>query len=391
MKKWIYLVFSILIMIFLGTVYSYSVFRMEIEHVFAIGSADSGLPYMIALASYAGFMVFTGKIIEYVKPKYIVMVGCLLVGIGWILSSFTTHILLLTITYGLISGAGVGIAYGVPIRMASLWFHKKKGFFVGIVLMGFGLSPLITAPLARSIVHTFGVMLTFRILGLIMIGIAILLPVTFSYPEQVLNEVIHHAQPDYKIKDFVRMRKFWGIYLNFLIGTMIGLMIIGMTSLVGIKMIGISSTKIHLYIAVFAVFNGAGRPFFGWITDRFSAVIAMRTAYLIIAIATLLFLLSGEHSLIFYSFSFALYWFTLGGFLAIAPTATIKEFGETHYSKHYGIVFSAYGFGAIIGVLISGFLMDHFAGFNQVFYFILALCFLGIILVKKLLCLPKIN
>lgn len=51
-------------MVCLGTVYSYSVFRVPIENIYNIGSTQSGMPYMIALAFYALFMFLTGKYLD---------------------------------------------------------------------------------------------------------------------------------------------------------------------------------------------------------------------------------------------------------------------------------------------------------------------------------------
>ena len=142
--------FGIMIMMFLGTVYSYSVFRLELENKFQIGASESGLPYMFALAFYALFMFFTGKFIERIHPKKILIFGGLLVSLGWVLSSFASNIYVLTLTYGCVGGAGVGIAYGVPISVVAKWFPDRKGVAVGLVLVGFGLSPLITAPDRKS-------------------------------------------------------------------------------------------------------------------------------------------------------------------------------------------------------------------------------------------------
>lgn len=153
-------------MMFLGTVYSYSVFRVSLEDVFMIGSALSGLPYMFALAFYAVFMLIIGKYMRDYHPRTLLFVGGYLVALSWILSSFVGNIYVLTLTYGLIGGAGVGIAYGVIMNIIAQWFPDKKGLATGLVLLGFGLSPLVTAPLARTLVESFGVMETFLILGM---------------------------------------------------------------------------------------------------------------------------------------------------------------------------------------------------------------------------------
>ena len=67
---------------------------------------------------------------------------------------------------------------------------------------------------------------------------------------------------------------------------------------------------------------------------------------------------------------------------AIAPTSTLKLFGLWHYSQNYGVIFTAYGIGAIIGVLSSGLLFDLFGHYEYIFYYIIALAVVGLILIK---------
>jgi MFS transporter, OFA family, oxalate/formate antiporter len=51
---------SILIMIVMGTVYSWSVFRISVENDFNLNATQSGIPYMSALFFYAISMMVTG-------------------------------------------------------------------------------------------------------------------------------------------------------------------------------------------------------------------------------------------------------------------------------------------------------------------------------------------
>ena len=55
-----------------------------------------------------------------------------------------------------------------------------------------------------------------------------------------------------------------------------------------------------------------------------------------------------------YVLSFAILWGSLGGWLAIAPAATGCYFGTRDYSRCYGVVFLAYGAGAIAGPMLAG-------------------------------------
>lgn len=390
-KRWGYVLIGIIVMMCLGTVYSYSVFRVPVEKAYNAGATMSGMPYMTALASYALFMYLAGKYLDKYNPRHIIALGGLLVSLGWVLSAYTTSIYMLTVTYGLISGAGVGIVYGVPLAVAARWFPDKKGLAVGMILIGFGISPLITAPLARTLVEQYGVMNAFRTLG---IGFGVIIPLLsfmFRYPsdgELAKLSKAKYTKTNINELDTSSMKKsgnFRGLYLNFLIGTTVGLMLIGLTGSVGTELIGLTSREVSLLMALFAVFNGMGRPVFGWVTDKLTSKKSMLISYGLILSSAVLMLFAHEGDVLIYSISFSVFWFNLGGWLAIAPASTLALFGTKHYSQNYGLVFTAYGIGAIAGVATSGMLIDLHQNYHYVFYFVILLCLAGVLMALKLL------
>jgi len=79
----------------------------------------------------------------------------------------------MVITLGLLAGIGVGAVYGSVISYIANWFPDKKGITTGLTLSGFGLSPFVTAPLARFIIESSGVMETLRFLGIIFLVIIV--------------------------------------------------------------------------------------------------------------------------------------------------------------------------------------------------------------------------
>lgn len=389
--RWIYVIFGILILMTLGTVYSWSIFRIHIEKEFGIGATLSGLPYLTSLAFYALFMLSTGKHIDKYSPRLIMSLGAFVVALGWILSAYAPNIWILSITYGIITGAGVGIIYGVPLAVVAKWFPEKKGLAVGLVLIGFGLSPLVTAPLARYLLDSYGIMTSFMILG-ISFGIIIpLLAYPFRYPSN--SDPSHLANTsnatasvnDTSTADMIKSGSFKGLYFSFFIGTMIGLMLIGMTSNVGVERIKLSPITVALLMSMFAIFNGIGRPAFGWFTDKLSPKRAMLISYGLIMIAALLMLMADEGSIGLYSIAFSIFWFNLGGWMAIAPTSTLAMYGTKHYSQNYGVVFTAYGIGAIVGVLASGALKDILQNYDYIFYFVIVLCVTGIFASQRII------
>lgn len=389
-KRWAYVFLSLIIMVLLGTVYSYSVFRVGLESYYKIGAAKSGIPYMMGLFSYAVFMLISGKHLDKYKPRNILIFGSLLVSLGWVLSSYTNSIFLLTVTYGIISGGGVGIAYGVPMSVIARWFPDKKGFALGLILVGFGLSPLITAPIARFLVEGYGIKEAFLILGLTFGILLPLLSLPFRNPreEEVIvykNKIIDNkVYMDVSLKEMLKTNSFKGLYINFIIGTMIGLTMIGVTTSVGLDYFNLSLSSVTKLMALFAIFNGLGRPTFGYITDRYSTKNAMLLSYGLIILSSLSIILL-KNNIVVYAITFSIFWFNLGGWLAIAPTSTLNLYGIKNYSQNYGLIFTGYGIGAIAGVSTSGFLLDYHGNYHFLFYYIISLCFIGIITSSKYL------
>lgn len=383
-KRVIYIISGIITMLCLGTVYSYGVFRMPIEDLFGIGATQSGMSYMTSLAFYAIFMGITGRFMNKYSPQAIVLFGGLLVSAGWILSFFAKDIYMLTLTYGVISGSGVGIAYGVPIAVASKWFPDKKGLSVGLVLVGFGLSPILTAPVAKFLVDNYGVMNTFMIIGVSFLVIIPLMSFLFKNPpmehsdSKTEQDELDEAGQMTTSK-MIKSPSFKGLYLNFIIATMIGLTVIGITGTIARDIFSLSADSATKFIPLFAIFNGLGRPLFGWIADKVSVKLAMVISFCLILTASLLLIFTGGKSLYVYAISLSIFWMNLGGWLAIAPTSTWTLYGTKHYGRNYGVVFTAYRIGAVVGVLTSGLILDTFKNYDYLFVYIMSLCLAGII------------
>jgi len=182
-SRWIYIPLGLIIFMCMGTIYSWSIFRKPIETAFNIGATESGLLYMIFLVFYALGMPFAGNYMDKYGPRVMTIAGGILISIGWFLSGFTSSITLLTITYGVIGGTGVGIAYGAPMAVAAKWFPDKEGLAVGLTLGGFGLSPFLTAPAASWLIRHFGAFSTFKVLGVLFAVIITLLALPLKFPE----------------------------------------------------------------------------------------------------------------------------------------------------------------------------------------------------------------
>jgi len=388
--RWVFIPLGMTILLCLGSVYSWSIFRTPLENELGISATQSLLPYTFVLVSYSVFMPITGFYITRIGVRVTTAIGGIIVGLGYILSSFATHIGMLIFTYGVIAGTGVGIVYGVPMVVVSRWFPDKKGLALGLTIVGFGLSPLITAPLANQFIDAYGVRPTLRILGIAFIAIILAIALTLKlpprdwHPQQNTVTSSSSSVSTYS-GNLLKSRSFYGLWICYAIGTVVGLSAIGISSPVGQEIIDINPTVAARSVALFALFNGVSRPLFGWLSDRFKPHYIAMLSYVLILIACLLMANAQTGQVATYLIAFCLFWFCLGGWLAMAPTITLCFFNPDKYAQNYGIVFTAYGVGALIGTLVTGRIRDLFGTYNYVFYFMAFLAIMGIVIAQVLL------
>lgn len=354
--RWDLVVIGILTNMSLGTVYSWSVFREPLVETYGFSTAQTGTPYSVFLALFAFTMPLGGWLQGRIGTRKTFGLGALFVAVGWIGAGYVSTIGALTVTYGVVAGFGVGLAYGVPLAVVGSWFPDRRGLALGLTLGGFGLSPFVTAPVAEILIHRFGVTPTFRILGVAFF--IVLLVATIFMRRLPLQKPISNAEPAIDIgpTGMLRDKRFYGLWLTFGLGTFAGLTAIGMSAAYAIEVIGLTPGRAAIAVAGFGVMNGIGRPIYGWLTDHIGPRRTIVLAFGIIAIGAVLALIAKGGSVVVYLLGFGLLWLLLGGWLAIAPTATTTFFGPIHYPANYGIMYTAYGVGGLLGGGVSGYL-----------------------------------
>jgi len=393
--RWAFVVIGMIINLCLGSIYSWSVFKAPLKAFLEssgpeVSASALQLPFMIFLGFFAVAMVLTGKYIEKYGPRKIVIVGGILTGLGWLLASMASSINILTLTYGIVGGIGVGIAYGVPVAMSGRWFPDKRGLAVGLTVLGFGFSAFFTANIANSLIASSGVMQTFRIFGIAFIIIMVILATPLVFPPagwKPAGWTPPAPKPGAAVKcelkreEMLKSNAFYGLWLCYFIGCIAGLMAISISAdvagivgkeAVGAMLLGFSP------VGFFAIFNGGGRPVFGTLTDKLTPKNAAILSFVLIIIACLM--IWKMQTPVVYIISFAILWGCLGGWLAIGPTATASFFGVGDYPRCYGVVFLAYGAGALVGPYLAGYFKDATGSFINVFPVVVVLAAAGIVI-----------
>lgn len=403
--RWILVIVGTIIELCLGAVYAYSILSVPLLKTFTdpvsaggfgltVSAIEMQLPYIVSLAVFAITMPLVGRYIETMGPRKVGMIGGVVVGLGWILASFATSPVTLSVLYGFVAGAGVGIAYGCPITTTAKWFPDKRGLAVGLTVAGFGFAAYITGMIADTLTASVGIFNTFRILGIIFLILIVFLSMFLAFPPAGWCPrgwtppvaITGAKKSEFTRDEMIKTKTFFGLWICYTIGTLAGLMAIGVAKPAGLEVAGnagmetvAASVLMTSLILPFAFCNAGGRPLFGTLTDKLTPPRAAMLSYVLIITASLLAYLNPT-SINMYTISFSILWLCLGGWLAIAPAATASYFGTKDYARNYGLVYTAYGVGAIIGNLMAGAAKDILGGYIQVFPYVAALAALGIVL-----------
>lgn len=400
--RWTLVILGMIINLCLGTIYSWSVFVGPLTTYFtktlgqSVTASDILLPFSVFLAFFAIAMPLAGKYIEKYGPRNVTIVGGILTGLGWLLASFATTVPMLYVMYGIIGGIGVGIAYGVPVAVAARWFPDRRGLAVGLTVLGFGFSAFFTANIAGYLIGAYGVMNTFRIFGIAFVILTILLALPLKFPkpgwaprgwtppgpkpgEQKTCEL---TRPQ-----MLRTKSFYALWACYFIGCLAGLMAISIAKPMGTD-VGIETGLATVLVGVFAIFNGFGRPVFGALTDKLTPRNTAMVSFVLIGLVSLL--MWQVPTVPVYLLTFVVLWGCLGGWLAIAPTSCGSYFGTCDYPRCYGVLFLAYGAGAIAGPQLAGFIKTSTGSYLGVFPYVLVLAFVGFVIALTVLKPPKV-
>ncbi|MBC7004853.1 OFA family MFS transporter [Photobacterium sp. BZF1] len=345
----------------MGILYAWSVFKQALVLDMGWSDADASMPYSVAVITFALSLLVAGVLQDKMGPRKILILGTTLVGSGMIISSFATSPLLLLITFGLMTGAGIGFGYACLAPSAMKWFHpSKKGLVNGLIAAGFGLAAVYLAPLTSLLIESFGISTSFLILGVAILLISVPLASTITNPPAgyqppvPANYKAKAAKPvDIQWRAMLKTPQFYSLWIMFALASSAGLMVIGNITLIASQQANI--TEAAFLVVVLSIFNSGGRVAAGILADKIGG---LRTL-------TIAFIMQGINMALFASFDSS---FTLivgaalagvgyGTLLAVFPTLTAEFYGLKNYGANFGVLYTAWGVSGFIGSAITAIAM----------------------------------
>src|ERR687883_1195552 len=152
--RWFIALAAVLVQLALGAVYAWSVFNKPLQAEFGWSKSQVVIPFETAIGTIFIGSLVGGRIQDRVGPRPVALAGVGLYSVGIMLASLTNtrdQLWVLVLTYGVMGGIGLGLAYITPIAMLAKWFPDKRGLITGIAVGGFGFGAVITGPVAKNL------------------------------------------------------------------------------------------------------------------------------------------------------------------------------------------------------------------------------------------------
>ncbi len=390
-NRWLVVFGGILIQLCLGAIYAWSAFtnKLTIEP-FNFSRAETQIIFSVGLLTFALVMALVaGKWLKRAGPRIVAMTGGIVLGIGYILAGLLgTNFWAMLICIGIIGGSGIGLAYVCPISALVKWFPDKKGLITGLAVAGFGFGALIWIKLTQG--FAFGLVdLTPGWDGLYGMGwsvsqifvlYGVLFAVFVAFGSLVLvdpppgwkpkgwapdEKTLNSGNVNYTPSEMVKFPQYWILFFAFFVGSIAGLMVIGVIKLFGSDALtesGIDVERADIITGTamgffYALFNGLGRIIWGAISDKIGRKNALVAICGLQGIIMICFFFVGGSEWGLY-ISAALIGFNYGGNFALFPAATADFFGNKSVGTNYPWVFMAYGVGGVVGPVLGGIMGD---------------------------------
>jgi len=380
MNRWMVVVGAVLIQLSLGAIYAWSVFTKPLVEAGWSKAQTQGV-FAAGLATFAIIMVLAGRMMPKFGPRMVAMAGGVVLGLGYILGGLIgkTDFIGLFILIGIVGGAGIGLAYVVPIAVGMRWFPDKKGLITGLAVAGFGFGATLWVKLAGSWGHLIanqGLSKTFVIYGIVFLVAVVIGGIWMKFPPEGWKpEGWKPPEPasgkaaagavDFKSGEMLKTPQYYMILFTFIFGASAGLMSIGLMKLFPMQALQANGMDLAAASAVagtamavfFSLANGIGRIAWGAISDKLGRKLSIALMMGIQGVVVILFQwIAGTPALLYVGAT--LIGFNFGGNFALFPTITADTFGTKFVGQNYGWVFLAYGIGGIFGPMLGGKLGD---------------------------------
>jgi MFS transporter, OFA family, oxalate/formate antiporter len=364
--RWLQLAMGIVCMAMIANLqYGWTLFVDPIDAKYHWGRAAIQLAFTLFVVTETWLVPVEAWFVDRYGPRVVVMFGGVMIALAWVLNSYADSLVLLYVA-AIMAGIGAGSVYGTCVGNALKWFPDRRGLAAGATAAGFGAGAAITVvPIANMIVASGyqQAFLTFGIgQGVIVFILAFFLRKpsrTMPAKKRQLN--LPQTKIDFTPPQVLRSPIFWVMYLVFVMVAAGGLMTAAQIAPIAhdfkianepVSLLGFQMAALTFAISLDRIFDGFGRPFFGWVSDTIGRENTMFIAFGTAALM-LLALSAYGHIPVVFVLATAIYFGVFGEIYSLFPATTGDTFGAKYATTNNGMLYTAKGTAALLVPIAS--------------------------------------
>jgi OFA family oxalate/formate antiporter-like MFS transporter len=397
-KRWIQFCSALVSMIMIANLqYAWALFVKPLQ----AAHKDWGLVGIQAAASL--FLIFEtwitpveGWLIDRLGPRMFLTAGGVLVGIGWTGMAYAETLTQLKVLYS-IAGIGAAFIYSGSVATALKWFPDKRGTISGFITAGFGAGAALFIPMISFVIRTSDYHKAFLYTGIAQSILIVIAAQLLRNPgpdfnvspaaKKPISPRVRRNTQQFNSLQMLATPHFYLLFITFVMINTGGSMVTIQTAVVA-DTFKLKAAAVTAALALGRLSNGAGRIFWGWISDRIGREMAMFVPYVLQAFGLIAVLVVGRTSETAFTISLMALYFIWGSMFSLFPAIIGDYYGANNATSNYGFLYMAKGVAAILAGWVAAMFFLKFGNWNAVFYGAAGLAFIAAILVLVLRALP---
>jgi OFA family oxalate/formate antiporter-like MFS transporter len=364
--RWLQLAMGIVCMAMIANLqYGWTLFVDPIDAKYHWGRAAIQLAFTLFVVTETWLVPVEAWFVDKYGPRVVIMFGGVMIAIAWILNSYADSLVMLY-AGAIVGGIGAGSVYGTCVGNALKWFPDRRGLAAGATAAGFGAGAAITVVPIANMIATSGYQHAFLTFGIGQGVIVFLLAFFLRKPSRVMPAKkkqlnLPQTKIDFTPPQVLRSPIFWVMYLVFVMVAAGGLMAAAQIAPIAhdykianepVGLFGFQMAALTFAISLDRIFDGFGRPFFGWVSDTIGREHTMFIAFGTGALMLLTLSVYGHNPIVFV-LATAVYFGVFGEIYSLFPATSGDTFGVKFATTNSGMLYTAKGTAALLVPLAS--------------------------------------
>jgi MFS family permease len=358
-----------------GVAYSFAAFFQAFQAEFGAPRMHVSLVFALCALLWFSMGVPGGMLADRFGPRGVCVAGVLCLAAGLALAAQASSVEVLYLTYSIGVGVGIGLSYVPAVGAVQRWFSNNRVLASGIAVSGIGAGNLAGPLLAAWWIGLFGWRGAY--LALAALTLVLALPAAIAVENRRLRPSLAQGGaplPGATLSVALRSQQFWLLYVvAFLICIGFFVPMVHLAPYAHDR--GFSDAQGVTLVSLLGLGSLLGRFAIGGVADRLGH---MRSLVAISAGLGAMFLLWWGTDSYWGLAVFALVFGSLyGGYVALAPTLCMDLFGGRNVAGIIGCLYTAAGFGTLIGPTMAGAAFDAYGTYDAPILACALLSFVG--------------